>query len=748
MAKISTYSVVSPKGADKIIISDADGSPTNVTKNVTVEGLQTFINDVPAPTLQEVTTSGNTTNKTITTQGIKSEGTRDTDLVVKVGDYDGSLNKTKLEVDVANKKVSVNSDILSLNKLAGNRTEITFNPTATRSIAIPNASGTIALTSDLPSATPWNPDTNGINYQAGNVGIGTSSTNSDALTVDGQMKSTSIETGSILVEGNATIDDALSAGSVTAGSVTASSATVTGTVAATTLTGNLVGTVDTTTTGITQPSTTDNNLLATTAFVQDLLGDIVTGLQFQELWNATTDVPDLSTATPSNGDFWIVEVAGNTNLSGITSWAVGDWAIYIVPEGGGAAFWQKVDNTTSIAGNGTGNQVAKWSGVGASTTLTNSIITSTATAVGINVLTPVSALEVNGEIVGTSLDIGTSALVQGSLQVDNNAIVDGNVGIGVNTPTSKLEVNGEIKGTSLDIGTSALIQANLQADQDLNVDGATTLASVIASGTLGVTGDATFGNVAASGTLNVTGDATFSSDVITSALRVDKIQIEIPGNTIKVKSTGTDDQLEITGESGVDIVSGDGITLGLSDLFEFKGSTGISVFNGNALNAFLDVSQITTSRIFQFPDNGGTIALLSDITPTTGPLQWVGQIGTDIFGVPSINRTQSSTLFVGDRVTTPATFRDISFSKDGVGNYRIRINFTPDTVPTDIAKLALQFGDSVARVYSFSQGSQTSGGITVSYKEFLFRTYTPEGVLSDGQLDGSEAAMTSVTLYP
>ena len=702
MAKISTYSVVSPKGADKIIISDADGSPTNVTKNVTVEGLQTFINDVPAPTLQEVTTSGNTTNKTITTQGIKSEGTRDTDLVVKVGDYDGSLNKTKLEVDVANKKVSVNSDILSLNKLAGNRTEITFNPTATRSIAIPNASGTIALTSDLPSATPWNPDTNGINYQAGNVGIGTSSTNSDALTVDGQMKSTSIETGSILVEGNATIDDALSAGSVTAGSVTASSATVTGTIAATTLTGNLVGTVDTTTTGITQPSTTDNNLLATTAFVQDLLGDIVTGLQFQELWNATTDVPDLSTATPSNGDFWIVEVAGNTNLSGITSWAVGDWAIYIVPEGGGAAFWQKVDNTTSIAGNGTGNQVAKWSGVGASTTLTNSIITSTATAVGINVLTPVSALE----------------------------------------------VNGEIKGTSLDIGGGALIQANLQADQDLNVDGATTLASVIASGTLGVTGDATFGNVAASGTLNVTGDATFSSDVITSALRVDKIQIEIPGNTIKVKSTGTDDQLEITGESGVDIVSGDGITLGLSDLFEFKGSTGISVFNGNALNAFLDVSQITTSRIFQFPDNGGTIALLSDITPTTGPLQWVGQIGTDIFGVPSINRTQSSTLFVGDRVTTPATFRDISFSKDGVGNYRIRINFTPDTVPTDIAKLALQFGDSVARVYSFSQGSQTSGGITVSYKEFLFRTYTPEGVLSDGQLDGSEAAMTSVTLYP
>ena len=734
MAKISTYSVVSPKGADKIIISDADGSPSNATKNVTVEGLQTFINDVPAPTLQEVTTSGNTTNKTITTQGIKSEGTRDTDLVVKVGDYDGSLNKTKLEVDVANKKVTVNSDILSLNKLEGNRTEITFNPTATRSIAIPNASGTIALTSDLPSATPWNPDTNGINYQAGNVGIGTSSTSGDALTVDGQIKSTTLETGDILCEASMAIDDDL---------------TVTGTVAATTLTGNLVGTVDTTTTGITQPSTTDNNLLATTAFVQDLLGDIVTGLQFQELWNATTDIPDLSTATPSNGDFWIVEVAGNTNLSGITSWAVGDWAIYIVPAGGGAAFWQKVDNTTSIAGNGTGNQVAKWSGVGASTTLTNSIITSTATAVGINVLAPTSALEVSGEIVGTLLDIQSNALIQGNLQVDQNITVDGNVGINVNNPASALEVSGEIKGTSLDIASGALIQGNLQADQDLNVDGVTTLGSVTASGTLGVTGNATFGNVDIQNTLTVGNPATFSSEVITPELQVDKILIEIPGNTIKVKNPGVADQLEITGESGVDVVSGDGLTLEVSDVFDFRGSAGINVFNGNVLSASLDVSQITTSRNFLFPDNNGTIALLSDITPTTGPSEWVGQLGVDVFsGVPVIATSQTSTLFVGDRVTTPTAFRDITFSRNAVGTYRLKVSYTPATVPTDRNKLALQFGDSVARVYSFTLGSQTIGGVLQEYKEFLFRTYTPEGVLADGQLDGNDGGFTSVTLYP
>jgi len=732
MAKISTYSVVNPEGDDKIIISEAGGNPSNVTKNVTVDGLKTFIvNGLPVPTLQEVTTSGNTTTKNITTQGIKSEGTRDTDLVVKVGDYDGLGTKTKLEVDVENKIVSVDSDTLRLNKLDGTRTDITFNPTSGRSIAMPDASGTIALTSDLPSASPWNPDTNGINYQAGNVGIGATS-GSDALTVDGQISSTSIETSGILVEGNATIDDALSAGTVSATSVTA-----------TTLTGNLVGTVDTSTTGITQPSTTDNNLLATTAFVQDLLGDVVSGLQFQELWDANTDTPNLSTATPSNGDFWIVKVAGTTNLSGITSWAVGDWAIYIVPSGGGTAFWQKVDNTTSLTGTGTGNQVAKWSGAGASDVLTDSIITATATAVGINVLAPVSALEVAGEIKATSLDIQTSALIQSNLQVDNNAIIDGNVGIGVATPTSKLEVDGEINGTSLDIQTDAAIGNDLIVSSDVTVSGN------IDSGTLVVTGTALAGNLNVQNQLSCGNDATFSSNVlIEDTLTTNEIHIDTTDNTIKIKNPGVADQLEITGNSGVDIASLDGLTLEVSDVFEFRGSAGISVFNGNALSASLDVSQITTSRTFQFPDNSGTVALLSDLPATTGPLSWVGQLSQNFSFPPNISTTQYSTLFVGDRVTTPDTFRDITFVRYGEGQYAIRINYTPDTVPTDRNKLSIQFGDNVSRVYAYGLGSQTSGGITVEYKEFKFYTYTPLGVQSDNQLIGQSGAMTNVTLYP
>ena len=121
-----------------------------------------------------MTTSGNTTTKNITTQGIKSEGTRDTDLSVKIGDYDGLSDGTKLTVDIPARTVSVEANILRLKKLGGTTTNITFDPTTSRSIVIPDASGTIALTSDLPSASPWNSELgSGINYQAGNVGIGT-----------------------------------------------------------------------------------------------------------------------------------------------------------------------------------------------------------------------------------------------------------------------------------------------------------------------------------------------------------------------------------------------------------------------------------------------------------------------------------------------------------------------------------------------------------------------------------------------
>ncbi len=96
-------------------------------------------------------------------------------------------------------------------------------------------------------------------------------------------------------------------------------------------------------------------------FVTGQIANIPSGLSFEGNWNASTDTPDLSAATPDNGQFWIVSVPGSTDLDGITDWKVGDWAIY-VSTGAGADGWQKVDNTSTLSGAGTAGQLTYWTG--------------------------------------------------------------------------------------------------------------------------------------------------------------------------------------------------------------------------------------------------------------------------------------------------------------------------------------------------------------------------------------------------
>jgi hypothetical protein len=75
-------------------------------------------------------------------------------------------------------------------------------------------------------------------------------------------------------------------------------------------------------------------------------GSVITGLNIKGSWNASTNTPSLTTITPAAGEFWIVSVAGNTNLGGITNWTQGDWAIY-----DGSA-WQRVEGGTVDLVNG------------------------------------------------------------------------------------------------------------------------------------------------------------------------------------------------------------------------------------------------------------------------------------------------------------------------------------------------------------------------------------------------------------
>jgi hypothetical protein len=65
-------------------------------------------------------------------------------------------------------------------------------------------------------------------------------------------------------------------------------------------------------------------------------------LNYQGTWNATTNTPTLTSSVGTKGYYYVVDVAGTTNLDGITDWQIGDWAIF------NGSVWQKVDNTDAI----------------------------------------------------------------------------------------------------------------------------------------------------------------------------------------------------------------------------------------------------------------------------------------------------------------------------------------------------------------------------------------------------------------
>lgn len=70
---------------------------------------------------------------------------------------------------------------------------------------------------------------------------------------------------------------------------------------------------------------------------------LIGGSIFQSVWNATTNNPTLVSSTGTKGYYYIVSVAGSTNLDGITDWKVGDWAIF------DGTVWRKVDNTDAVS---------------------------------------------------------------------------------------------------------------------------------------------------------------------------------------------------------------------------------------------------------------------------------------------------------------------------------------------------------------------------------------------------------------
>jgi hypothetical protein len=86
-----------------------------------------------------------------------------------------------------------------------------------------------------------------------------------------------------------------------------------------------------------------DNILQAFGKVQNQISALMGGVMWQGVWDASTNTPTLTSSVGTKGYYYIVNVAGTTNLNGITDWAVGDWAIF------NGTTWDKVDNTDAVS---------------------------------------------------------------------------------------------------------------------------------------------------------------------------------------------------------------------------------------------------------------------------------------------------------------------------------------------------------------------------------------------------------------
>jgi hypothetical protein len=66
-------------------------------------------------------------------------------------------------------------------------------------------------------------------------------------------------------------------------------------------------------------------------------------LSYQGTWNASTNTPTLTSGVGTQNHYYVVSVAGTTNLDGITDWQVNDWTLF------NGTVWQKIDQSNLVA---------------------------------------------------------------------------------------------------------------------------------------------------------------------------------------------------------------------------------------------------------------------------------------------------------------------------------------------------------------------------------------------------------------
>jgi len=154
-------------------------------------------------------------------------------------------------------------------------------------------------------------------------------------------------------------------------------------------------------------------MLKTVSSITNAIG----ALNFKGTWNASTNTPTLTSGVGVKGDYFVVSTAGTTNLDGISTWGVGDWATY------NGTVWQRVEGGADLEGvnlsvSGTTNLAALTAATAMALDANKNVVSVTNTGTGNNVL-------------DTSPTMATPTIT-GNVQMSTGDLVVGTSGKGIN----------------------------------------------------------------------------------------------------------------------------------------------------------------------------------------------------------------------------------------------------------------------------------------------------------------------------
>jgi hypothetical protein len=331
------------------------------------------------------------------------------------------------------------------------------------------------------------------------------------------------------------------------------------------------------------------------------------GVSYQGTWNASTNTPTLSNGVGTKGYYYVVSVAGNTNLDGITAWNVGDWAIF------NGTVWQKVDNTdavtsvngytgtvvltnTDISGFGSmstqnANAVAITGGtingttIGATTATTGSFTTVTAST---SVTTPI-VQATNSAGLALRNSAGTTQISMGGGGGDNVTIA---VATNINGANAQIDISptgtGHVHMKPTGTGSIEIAPTNVGTMDNMTI-GATTARAIT-----GTTVTAT----------TFVGSGASLTNVVNSLTASTGISVSGSTGAVTVTNTAPDQTVVLTGGTGIS-TSGTYPNFTITNTAPSSGGTVTSITAGTGLTG----GTITTS---------GTIAIDSTVVVTSG----------------------------------------------------------------------------------------------------------------------------------